>query len=203
MASETLVDEQIEMGYTAIRKLREAGVDVCVAAWVKLGDELGWRLVIGLKAVDEEGLQPTYMRVFQLLGPEDANFNLKLVSDKSPIAKDLVRVREKYPAPLPTRYQGRQLGPMPIEEAYIYPIQPDVEKPKTDQIKSFLDQLVQIVEKQSRVSVITRGESIEGIMVGVDFAKDGAFLRLIDKSSQEQRVIPFHDIITMIEYEKE
>lgn len=47
--------------------------------------------------------------------------NVKIVDADNPIARSAIEVRDRYPARLPARYNGKRLGNMSIEDAYIYP----------------------------------------------------------------------------------
>ena len=50
-----------------------------------------------------------------------SRFDVKLVGTDSPLAKDAIEVRKRYPGSGSTRYGGTQLGGISIDEAYIYP----------------------------------------------------------------------------------
>jgi hypothetical protein len=47
--------------------------------------------------------------------------DITLLNVQNSIARAVIEVRERYPAPLPTHYQGKWLGDLAIKGAYIYP----------------------------------------------------------------------------------
>jgi hypothetical protein len=46
---------------------------------------------------------------------------VKVISAADRLARDVLAILAKYPARTPTRYHGRALGGIPVEEVYIYP----------------------------------------------------------------------------------
>jgi hypothetical protein len=46
---------------------------------------------------------------------------VKLIQASNPIATDAIAARERQSGRLPVRFQGKRLGSLSIEEAYIYP----------------------------------------------------------------------------------
>ena len=125
MDTDTLVNEMIDSGAALIEKLRQQRVDVTAAFWVKTSEEGSWFLYIASTIVDNEGLAAGYRKLYGAL-PSVANSwifrsNLKLIGMTTPIAEDVLNIQQRGSAPLATRYGGRQLGSLSIEEAYIYP----------------------------------------------------------------------------------
>ena len=45
---------------------------------------------------------------------------IKVVGTNKPVAKGVMGIQGKYPERLPTRYHGRPLGGVSIDEVYIY-----------------------------------------------------------------------------------
>jgi hypothetical protein len=99
--------------------------DVTVAFWVKTSEEGLWFLYIGSASVRNMSLADAYRVVYEALrripGAGVPLSSIKLVDADNPIARSAIEVRDRFPARLPTRYNGKRLGSMAIEEAYIYP----------------------------------------------------------------------------------
>lgn len=118
-----LVDEQIEDGKSLLAGLVHDGFDVTVAFWVRTSEEGLWFLYIGSTSVRTMTLADAYRVVYGALrripNTEISISNVKIVDADNPIARSAIEVRDRYPARLPARYNGKRLGNMSIEDAYI------------------------------------------------------------------------------------
>jgi hypothetical protein len=125
MDYELLVDRQIEDGKSLLGGLVHDGFDVTVAFWVRTSEEGLWFLYIGSTSVRTMSLADAYRVVYGALrrvpNTEIPISNVKIVDADNPVARSAIEVRDRYPARLPARYNGKRLGGMSIEEAYIYP----------------------------------------------------------------------------------
>src|SRR6266545_1064572 len=110
MDTELLVDSQIDDGQRLVQQLVLDGFEVTVSFWVKTSEEGLWHLYIASPSVDEEKLGDAYRKVYASLSRIPGSWvspsDIKLVNDKNLIAKDAAEVRDRYPARVPTRYQG-------------------------------------------------------------------------------------------------
>ena len=122
MDTATLVNNQIDDGKKLVKHLRSAGVDVQVAFWALTTDEGIWHLFIASPLVDKVGLAEAYQKVYSELRSIHVQWivrsDIKLISDKSPIACDAFAYQDTT---LETKFGGRKLGKLIIDEALIYP----------------------------------------------------------------------------------
>ena len=124
MDKAVLVNEQIDAG----REFAEAfnayqAVDVLF--WLNPADSSEWLLYLASQAINEGNLEPAYRKVLRLVGSGkqmwlDA-FQIKLISSDDALAKKAKEIRDRYPAPLATRYNGSSIAGIPVGGAYIYP----------------------------------------------------------------------------------
>ena|SRR5437899_2691185 len=125
MDKETLVEKQINDGAKIVEKLRESGFDVAAAWWMKSSEEGLWFLYIASKEVDEKGIKAAYRAVSTVMHGLGQlwvdRFEVKLVSPDNPITKDVLDILARYPGTLATRYGGKKLGNVSIDDSYIYP----------------------------------------------------------------------------------
>jgi hypothetical protein len=125
MDTELLVEGQIDDGQRLIEQLVRDGFEVSAAFWVKTSEEGLWHLYIASPSVGAEKLGESYRKVYASLNKVSDSWvspsDIKLVNDMNPIAQDAIEVRDRQPAKIPTRYHGKRLGSLPINEAYIYP----------------------------------------------------------------------------------
>jgi hypothetical protein len=123
--TEVLVENRIVDGQKLIRELVQSGFDVTVAFWVRLGDSEVWILYISSKSVSPERLGEAYGPLYTCLSRiPDASMGLSEihvipVSDFT--AKAAIALRDRNQKREPARYEGKRLGNLDIEEAWIYP----------------------------------------------------------------------------------
>ena len=119
----TLVGMQVDGGKALLDALRGGGFDVVVGGWTKSSEEGDWYLYIASKDVDDRGLAEAYRTVYTVINanPEFGidPFEVKLVGQRNPIAKDLQDLRGASDR-LATRSRRPRLGHMSVEETYVY-----------------------------------------------------------------------------------
>jgi hypothetical protein len=132
----TLVEMQVKEGQWLIDQLVREGVEITAAAWIKESESDMWYLYLATPLVGEDApTRPVYGRVNEVIramqraGFWPDGFDIKLIGSHNPIAIDMVAHRNSHPAPIPTRFRGARLGPLPVEAAYIYPPTDRVVKP--------------------------------------------------------------------------
>lgn len=122
MDTATLVNEQIIDGKKLVDRLRNVGLDVSVAFWALTTEDETWHLYIASRLVDEDGLAAAYRRFYGELTQSQVQWvsrsDIKLISTTSLIANEAVKYQDPTFA---TRFGGRMLGNMVIDEALIYP----------------------------------------------------------------------------------
>lgn len=126
MGQDLLVIEQIEAGADFVRDFSDY-VSVSVACWVNPteSDDLLF-LYIASDDIDDSNFDVAYGEVLRRLSGKRSQwldpFRIKLLNTSDPIARDAIQIRDRYPAKIPTRYQGSSIGGMSIDGAYIYPL---------------------------------------------------------------------------------
>ncbi len=124
MGEELLVDEQIVAGADFVRDFNDY-VPVSVACWVIPADSDDMFLYIASDDIDDSNFDVAYGEVLRKLSGKKSPwldpFQIKLVNSSDPIARDAIRIRDRYSAPLATRYGGSSIGGTSIDGAYIYP----------------------------------------------------------------------------------
>ena len=118
----SLVEMQIKDGLWIIQELAQHGFDVTAAFWLKTEGE-PWFLYIASRDVDEKGIAAAYRIIHETVKRKPdlwiSPFDVKLISPNNPIAQDVLVNRDPRPM-VPTRYHGRRLGNLNVEEGYLY-----------------------------------------------------------------------------------
>ena len=124
MGEELLVNEQIDAGADFVRDFNDY-VPVSVACWVVPADSENEFLYIASDDIDDTNFDVAYGEVLRRLRGKRSQwldpFQIKLINSSDPIAQDALRIRDRYPARLATRYGGTSIGGTSIDGAYIYP----------------------------------------------------------------------------------
>jgi hypothetical protein len=120
-----LVDLQIDAGERLIGGFAHY-TPVQAAFWVKEAESNQWFLYIAGDQIDDSNFDLAYSEVLRLLlgAPERwlDPFQVKVIGVNHPVAQAVMEIQQKYPRNLATRYYGRQLGGLSVEEVYIYPL---------------------------------------------------------------------------------
>jgi len=125
MDQELLVESRIDDGLQLLAELVKDRFDVTVACWVRASDEGRCSLYIGSTSVQPGKTGDAYAVAYDCLSrlPNVSIelSDLQLVPATHPVARAALAVRERHPGRVPTRYHGKRLDGLAIEEAYIYP----------------------------------------------------------------------------------
>jgi hypothetical protein len=125
MATDTLVETRIEEGRKLIELLVESGFDVMLGAWVRTIEDDQWFLYLVSDVVEREGMASAYRKLYSIYRSIPDGWVLlsdtKLIGPSNPIAKDLLEIQGRFPAPVPVRSRRPRLGNLSIEEVYVYP----------------------------------------------------------------------------------
>ena len=123
MGEELLVNEQIDAGADFVRDFNDY-VPVSVACWVVPAESDDAFLYIASDDINDSNFDVAYGEVLRRLRGRKSQwldpFQVKLVNSSDPVAHDAIEVRDRYPAPLGTRYRGSSIGGITIDLAYIY-----------------------------------------------------------------------------------
>jgi hypothetical protein len=126
MDTDTLVEERIDIGQKLITLLAEIGFHVAAACWIKPYEDDRWFLYIASEEVDRLGLAEAYRKVHGLFRSTqqqdwDLSSAVKLIRKDNPIARDILKIQERFPTNKPTRSRKIQLAGISSDEVYIYP----------------------------------------------------------------------------------
>ncbi len=123
MDQTALVDIQIGHGRRLIDRLVEQGIPITAASWVKESESGYWFLYLATPLVTEDGAtRAAYIRVTALIremqkdGAAVDPLDVKLISPKDPVANAVRHCAAKTP----TWFRGTRLGPVAVDEAYVY-----------------------------------------------------------------------------------
>ncbi len=127
MDQSTLVENQVDDGRRFIERFAADGNPVQGAFWVKTPEEGIWFLYVATDLIDRVGPAAAYRAVHASLQKLDelgvSSSEIKIVSPSNPVAKDVLAIMARHPGRLPTRFGGKTLGSMEVEQTYIYPPQ--------------------------------------------------------------------------------
>lgn len=118
-----LVMQQIDAGVRFVTEFAKYA-PVQAAFWLKGAEEQQWFLYVAGDQIDDSNLRGAYDEVIRITArmrdPWLDPFQIKAVGTNKPVARAVMEIQEKYPEQLPTRYHGRALGGVSVEEVYIY-----------------------------------------------------------------------------------
>jgi len=200
MDTELLVDNRIEDGRKLVTELVSAGFDVSVAFWVQTSEDGLWFLYIGSASVEASKIADAYRTVYTCLaklpGPWVTISEVKLIQASNPIAKDAIAARDRQSGRLPVRFQGKRLGNLSVEEAYIYPSVGGQMTPA-----EILETLIRIANRPgatpARPSVITLrgGVTLTALITGFDLQLPGSLtIHTLDPASNTTQQIAGDDV---------
>lgn len=124
MVTTTLVENQLDDGEILLDRLREEGIVVRAACWVKPQDDDRRLLYLVTPLRDEKGPLEAYRQVFQVLesskevGIDSAN--VKVIGAKHPIAQDVLGFSPRFLGITLTGSQVSGIGGIPVDEIYVY-----------------------------------------------------------------------------------
>lgn len=200
MASDLLVDERIEDGARLASELVRNGFDVTAAFWIRTQEEGLWFLYLASSSVRHDGFANAYRNVYVTLArlkiESFALSQIKLLDPNNPIAADVMALRNRYPARIPTRVGSGRLGAIAVEEAYIYP--------RIDQALTRNEVIQAVTTLMGRTGIISPstvtlrdGSTILAIPVGVQLSNNQVTVTLHEHATGHNRVVPADEIIAI------
>ncbi len=125
MGQDLLVIEQIDAGADFVRDFNHYA-NVSAACWVNPADTDNHFLYVASDDIDDSNIVAAYGEVLRILrgncNPGLDPFQVKLVNTSDAVARDAVQMRDRYPARIPTRFQGSFFGGISVNPpVYIYP----------------------------------------------------------------------------------
>lgn len=159
MGQELLVGDRIAAGAEFIQDFN-GYVPVSVACWIIPAESDNVFLYIASDQIDDGNIDIAYGEVLRRLRGKHREwldpFQVKLVNSSDPVARDAIRIRDRYPATTPTRYQGSSIGKLSIDDAYIYPRQAG--KPSVQQSGCEYSQSLQAVRSSENWACREEGD---------------------------------------------
>ena len=122
-SSELVEQEEIDAGQEFVRLLDKT-LPVKVAFWLKPSDERWWLYIASEQIVNgdvKHGYQQVVAVARAMNNPYLDSSRVKLIAADNSLARAALSVQQRYPGRMGTRYNGRILGDMSIDGAYIYP----------------------------------------------------------------------------------
>lgn len=176
MDTELLVDDHVEDGRRLLTELASQGFEISIAFWVRAREEDLWVFYIASPQVGRVSIGDVYRIVYAALGRlTNASItlsNVKLIAPDNPIAVDAMAVRKRFPASIASRYNGKRLGRLAIEEAYIYPpITAGMDRAQVLQTVTQLMNRTGLI--QPSLITLRNGSSLQAIPVGVQVQHPG------------------------------
>lgn len=124
MGENLLVNERIEAGAKFIRAFND-NFPVSVAVWVIPADTDSVYLYVASDGIDGRNINLAYGAVIRELQGAPSEwldpFEVKLINSSDRVARDAIRIRDRFTMPRPTRFRGTSIGGIGIDGAYIYP----------------------------------------------------------------------------------
>lgn len=124
MDQSTLVEDQIDDGRRFVERFAADGNPVQAAFWVKTAEEGLWFLYVATEIVDREGPAAAYRAVHAALRKLGESWvpssEIKVISPNNPVTQDVLAVMARHPGRLATRFGGKTLGSIAVEQTYIY-----------------------------------------------------------------------------------
>ena len=122
MDTETLVDGQLQEGEKLLQTLKTSGFPLTAACWVLTTIDGRWYFYIASPVVETEGLAAALGKVYAELNKRPRRWldrsEIRLIESTHPIAADAVTYGSDA---VGTYFQGRKLGNLIVDEAYLYP----------------------------------------------------------------------------------
>lgn len=201
MDYELLVEDQIEDGRELISGLVENGFDISVAFWVRTSEEGLWFLYLGTSSIRRMSLADAYRAAYSALRRIPTSnisiSNIKIVEDTNPIARAAIEIRDRYPARLPNRYNGKRLGGMAIEEAYIYPRTGQMSRTEVLQTVTGLMNRTGILAPS--LVTLRDGTQFQAVPMGIQMNTPGAIqIMFHDLVASTNRSISVDDIVGIV-----
>jgi hypothetical protein len=206
-SDELVVDFQVDAGRRIIAQLVRDAFDAKAVFWVKTAEEGIWFLYVATPLVEQKGLAEAY-RVLQasmqkLPGIPLSLSDIKLVGADNPIAKDVLRILARYPGRVATRYGGKQLGSMTIDDAYIYPQPSNWQDSSSMAKEDVLREIFRLMNRgpgilqPSRI-MVRDGSSFEGIPFSIQMGSHRAIVvQFIDNTEPVPRVVDVDEIVSI------
>jgi hypothetical protein len=129
MDTGTPVENLLADGGKVIEELPQRGFEVTAAFWLQASEDEKWYFYIVSPVVEAEGLAKAYRKLHPLVRamPQPLwidPLEIKLIGPANPIAQDVLAIHNRAGGArtCPLRWDGKKLGNVSINGAYLYPL---------------------------------------------------------------------------------
>ena len=204
MDTELLVESWVEDGRTLLNQLMKDGFNTTAAFWVKLAEKESRVLYIAADVppgkTSSHVYADFYPSLMKLPTAELMDSKVKVIATTDPIAQAAIAIRDRYPGRMATRYRGDRLGPLAIEEAYIYP------GTTAGGVMTPNEVLLTVTGLMNRTgpvrpSIVTLadGTSFNGIPSGLNWLEGGSLkLTFTDVKTSQKRQLEVGEILSVL-----
>jgi hypothetical protein len=201
MDQELLVENRFEDAERLLSQLVRSGFDVTVAFWVRTSEEGLWVLYIASNSVNRDKIGLAYGSLYasmsQIRDLSIAISEIQLVHPSETISMEAIALRDRKLARLPLRYQGKRLGHLAIEEAYIYPkIGPMTREEVRQTVMALLSQSG---PAKPLIFTLADGSTKKGIPIGLQLQMQGGGLqiKLLDPTTNQSQLVFANDVVNI------
>jgi hypothetical protein len=129
---------------------------------------------------------------------------IKVVSPSNPIAKDVLTIMARYPGRLSTRFGGRTLGSMEVEQTYIYSAQVFTITPANTMTREDISrEILRLMNRgpgilqPSRVT-LKDDTAFDGVPFSLQFGSQNALVvQFVADGEAAPRVVPLDEIASI------
>jgi hypothetical protein len=122
-----LVTEQIDAGAAFLDRI-DGSIPVAAAFWLKSSEGGRWYLYVASEKINDRTIRAAYGEVFRVAkdmgDPNLDPFQVKLIGIDDPLARAALDIHTRFPARIPTRFNGSRFGDVIVEGVYVYPPPP-------------------------------------------------------------------------------
>lgn len=124
MDTTPLVMDEIDAGAEFLKRL-DAFKPIVAACWMREAENEERYLYAALDGLAVDNSDIAYGEVRRIAGQMKDRyvdpFRVKLIGPAHPVAKAILDIYRRYPAPIPTNFGGQVFGSMAVAEVYVYP----------------------------------------------------------------------------------
>ncbi|MBV9125968.1 MAG: hypothetical protein JO112_21665 [Planctomycetes bacterium] len=205
----TLVGEQIADGRRFVERFAADGNLVQAAFWAETAEEGLWFLYLATETYDRDGPAAAYRAVHASLDklgqPGIFSSEIKVISPKNPIAKDVLALIARHPGRFAFNLAGQALGSVAVDQVYIYPPKfftfPQANPMTTEEISREILRLLNrgpSILQPSRVS-LKDGMAFTGVPFALELGTQNALVvRFLADGEAAPRVVQLDEIASII-----
>ena len=209
MDQSTLVENQIDDGRRFVEQFAADGNPVQAAFWVKTAEEGLWFLYVVTEVVDREGPAAAYRYVHVSLKRLRESWvfssDVKVIGPNNPIARDVLAVMMTHSqGRLATRFGGKNLGLMAVEQTYIYPphlfttalVNRMTPEDVSREILRLMNRSAGMVVQPSRIT-LNDGTTFSGIPISLQRNQQAVVVQFMEDRGDSPRAVRLDEIASI------